>query len=191
MKSQCIAKAKGTGERCRRSPIAGGTVCRVHGGAAPAVKAKALQRQALQSVTADARAILAVEDVEPLGDPVLVLAGLAARLSATERALAARVNALDRLSYTSVMGTEQLRSEVALWGQWHDRLVKTLEILGKLGLDERRVRITQLQAMQLVDIVKATLDALELSPDQRKKADSVLHAELLKASKEDEMSGGS
>ena len=43
---QCIAKANSTGKQCARSAIAGATVCRVHGGAAPQVKAKAAERLA-------------------------------------------------------------------------------------------------------------------------------------------------
>lgn len=41
---QCKAKAKSTGVRCARSAIAGAVVCRVHGGATPAVKAAAADR---------------------------------------------------------------------------------------------------------------------------------------------------
>ena len=41
---QCTASAKSTGKRCVRAPIAGSTVCRVHGGAAPQVRAKARER---------------------------------------------------------------------------------------------------------------------------------------------------
>lgn len=41
--NQCVGHKK-NGERCRRAAIAGGTVCRVHGGAAPAVKAAARVR---------------------------------------------------------------------------------------------------------------------------------------------------
>jgi hypothetical protein len=41
---RCKAKANSTGKRCARSAIAGAVVCRVHGGAAPQVKAKALER---------------------------------------------------------------------------------------------------------------------------------------------------
>ena len=41
---QCKAKAKSTGKPCRRNAIAGGTVCQVHGGAAPQVKRKAAER---------------------------------------------------------------------------------------------------------------------------------------------------
>jgi len=40
----CTATAKATGEPCRRAAISGGSVCYVHGGAAPQVKRKAAER---------------------------------------------------------------------------------------------------------------------------------------------------
>jgi len=43
---QCIAKAKSSGKRCNRNAIAGGTVCVVHGGAAPQVIRSARERLA-------------------------------------------------------------------------------------------------------------------------------------------------
>lgn len=43
---QCVGKAKSTGKRCSNAPIPGGTVCRVHGGAAPQVIRKAQERLA-------------------------------------------------------------------------------------------------------------------------------------------------
>lgn len=42
---QCTAHKK-NGERCKKPPILGGTVCTHHGGSAPAVRAKAAQRLA-------------------------------------------------------------------------------------------------------------------------------------------------
>lgn len=43
-KPQCTARSKQSGVRCKKPPILGGTVCRMHGGAAPQVKAAALER---------------------------------------------------------------------------------------------------------------------------------------------------
>lgn len=42
--TQCSARAKGTGKRCRRPSALGANVCRMHGGNAPQVKAKAARR---------------------------------------------------------------------------------------------------------------------------------------------------
>lgn len=44
MDGHCTATAKTTGERCKNPAIPGGTVCRIHGGAAPQVAAKAAER---------------------------------------------------------------------------------------------------------------------------------------------------
>ena len=38
---QCTAKSKASGQQCRRRAIKGATVCQMHGGTAPQVKAKA------------------------------------------------------------------------------------------------------------------------------------------------------
>jgi hypothetical protein len=44
--AKCTATSKSTGKRCQQPAIAGGRVCRVHGGAAPQVKQKAAERLA-------------------------------------------------------------------------------------------------------------------------------------------------
>lgn len=45
-RTQCTAKSRQSGERCKNYAIAGGTVCRFHGGATPSVKRKAALRLA-------------------------------------------------------------------------------------------------------------------------------------------------
>ncbi|WP_418058472.1 hypothetical protein [Pimelobacter simplex] len=45
-RERCVARNR-FGERCKRYPIEGGVVCPSHGGAAPQVRAKALERLAL------------------------------------------------------------------------------------------------------------------------------------------------
>lgn len=54
-KPQCTATAKGSGQRCKRLPIPGGTVCVKHGGGAPQVQEAALARlRRLQTPALDA-----------------------------------------------------------------------------------------------------------------------------------------
>jgi hypothetical protein len=42
---QCSATSKQSGERCKKPAIAGGNVCRMHGGAVPAAKRKAAENK--------------------------------------------------------------------------------------------------------------------------------------------------
>lgn len=51
----CTATSKRSGARCRKPAIPGGTVCRMHGGAAPQVQAKAQDRLLALQVPAIAR----------------------------------------------------------------------------------------------------------------------------------------
>lgn len=141
------------GKPCRRAPILGGEVCPSHGGRAPQVKAAAERRQLAQALEADARAVLAYEAVEPIADPVLALAELAAEVRATVRALGQRVNALQDPRYISAMGTEQVRAELTLLGGYQDRLGRMLTALGQFDLDERRVALTEAQAAVLVHVL--------------------------------------
>lgn len=52
--SQCTARSKTSGQRCRQPAIPGAVVCHYHGGAAPQVQNKAMERLlALQSPAID------------------------------------------------------------------------------------------------------------------------------------------
>jgi len=65
IRPQCKA-TNNRGQRCRYSPIPGGTVCRFHGGAAPQVKAAAMERlRALQHPAIDRLASLIDQEEFP------------------------------------------------------------------------------------------------------------------------------
>src|ERR1019366_9474335 len=106
--SQCTAKSKRSGERCRCYPMQGGTVCRTHGGAAGQVRAAARRRLQSQAVEAEVKNALAFESIEGVMNPLEAMSQLAAEVQATKDALAARVNALEVIRYSAVgSGTEQ------------------------------------------------------------------------------------
>lgn len=169
MEHRCTARNR-AGERCGRPPMRGATVCASHGGKAPQARAAAERRVQAQALEADARAVLAFEAVEPIDDPVLALAELAAEVRATVRALGQRVNSLEDVRYPSPLGTEQVRAELDLLGQYQDRLGRMLTALGRLGLDERRVQLSEAQAAVLVGVVDRLLVFLALPQDRETEA---------------------
>lgn len=64
MDARCTAKSKRSGVQCKRRPIPGGTVCVMHGGGAPQVKAKAMDRLLAIQFPAIARLAELVEQKE-------------------------------------------------------------------------------------------------------------------------------
>lgn len=138
----------------------GTTVCRVHGGKAPQVMAKARRRLAVQEAEVEIRNAIAFEAVDGITDPLEALAELASTALATERALAARVNELaqgDRLRYRDIRGAEQLRAEVALWERWHKQAARLVEKLAGLNLEGRRVHLAEAQGALMSTIMRAVL----------------------------------
>ncbi len=65
-KTQCTAHSSRTGKRCEKPPIAGGTVCRTHGAAAPQVREAARQRyEALEHPAVDRMGKLIAQEEFP------------------------------------------------------------------------------------------------------------------------------
>lgn len=157
-------KRQGDGGPCTR-PAGWGTDhagfgrCKLHGGSTRNHRVAAV----VQVVEADAAKLLAHEGLRQVTDPVGALAKLATEAWAMKDALAARVNALDSIRYEgSGAGGEQLRAEVALYERALDRSGKFLEVLAKLGYEERRVRVEEEQAAMVARVLAEALDELGL-----------------------------
>lgn len=60
---QCLAHTR-TGDRCKNPPILGSVVCRMHGGSAPQVRAKAAERFAMEQDRAASAEIQMAHDPE-------------------------------------------------------------------------------------------------------------------------------
>lgn len=142
------------GSRCGNAPVRGALVCRMHGGSAPQVRAKAAQRLA----EAELRQGLARLEVDPVGDPLTELSKLAGQVVSWKDALAAKVNELTELRYAATgAGTEQLRAEVALFERALDRCAAVLGLIAKLGIDDRMAAISERQAAAVVRALDAGL----------------------------------
>lgn len=108
--SQCTARSKRTGQRCKRASMLGGNVCRAHGGAAPQTKAKA-QRRLQQAADALVQRLLGIALDGQVADHI---------------ALAAIRDALDRAGLSPKTAIEV---DVALkpWEQIADDAFTTIE----------------------------------------------------------------
>lgn len=175
MKPRCSARSKQTGEQCKLTAIAGGKVCRFHGGAAGQVKAAADQREL--EAKADAEIVKlwpGLVGMEPVRDPVDLLARTAGALEQMADIVGKRVNDLNG-KIGAGSGLQQLRAEVVLLDRILDKVLKSSEALARLGIEERVVELEQERAQLVVQAFMAALAVLELLPADR---DSALRAFL-------------
>ena len=191
MKTQCVATAKLSGQRCRRSPIAGSTVCRVHGGSAPNVKAAAARRAQEEEARRQLAALGEPEQV----DPAEALLHLISWKYGEVKWLRQRVQDLpaDELTWgiaqTDVgVGpegpidkvTEKASPSVwwALLRQAEDQLANYAERALRAGLEERRVRMAEQQGNMVHAVMMAIFDRLDLTPSQWETVQMVAPQEL-------------
>lgn len=163
---QCTAMSKQSGERCKRAPIKGGTVCAMHGGKAPAVAAAAVQRQAVAKADAAIRDLwpgLAAQ--VPMKDPVDLLARAATALEHMADVVGDRVNELGHLGAGKDL--TQLRAEVVLLDRLLDKLLKAGEGLARLGIAERHVELEQERAQMVTAAFLTALGVVSLVPADR------------------------
>lgn len=145
---------------CRNRPIRGGNVCKVHGGRAPQVRAKAAERLAMH----DAMAELARRGIPPVDNPLSALAALAGEITATKNIFRERLGDLDEAAwrYSDAKGAEQLRAEVALYERALDRSARVLADIARLKIDERLAAVSEAQGRTLAAVITVVLERLDL-----------------------------
>lgn len=137
MKNQCTATNR-AGTRCGRAAIAGGTVCHVHGGAAPQVRARARQRV----VQAGAAKLVAEWGGRVDIDPAQALVGLV-------QAKAREVGYWDAVVSNLVAVAHPVGPEVKLLHEAQDQLASYAIGALRIGAEEAIARLTLLQAAWL------------------------------------------
>lgn len=166
---RCTATSSRTGERCKRWPVRGATVCTSHGGAAGQVRRKAASRVA----EAAARAALApyAADSEPVTDPLAALLALAGEVLAFKTYVAGRVAELDAGDWRyNTAVAEQVRGEITLYERALDRAARVLADINRLNLEERMVRLSERQASLVVVAFERLMEALGLDDGQQERA---------------------
>src|SRR5690606_32893215 len=189
---RCTATAKTTGERCKRLPVPGGTVCVLHGGAAPQVRAKAkrnLEKAAARRTVETYGGPLDSEPLEAMewllrttAGHVAWLGALVAQLehepSTTPAVLGASDSGDGERSSSGRSGLKQYSREkggmvwekpsvwVELYGEERDRLARIAKDCLAHGIDERRVRVAEAQAQMLARAMLSFAQALGLDPGE-------------------------
>lgn len=176
---RCVHPALTTGERCRRNPRPGATVCKKHGANAPQVAAAAEQRQQEAAAEVVVRRLLDDPDAAPIRDPVAQLQRLAGRVANAVDVIGERVNALERIRHESVSGSEQLRAEVAVWERLLGRLQSLLVDMERLNLGERAAQLEEDKAQLLAVGMGWFLENMALSEVEHQRALRLLDVMLL------------
>lgn len=165
---------------CGAPPIAGGTRCKKHGAAAPAVQAKARERV----IEDNARGILGrIDPNVPQENPVEMLVTLIRNKGAEVSWLRGKVQALqdDDLIWNKVehregtgpegpIDVDTYKAEQSVWWKLlreaENQLANWITAALKAGVEERKVRVAESQGALVAGAIKQILDALNLTPDQ-------------------------
>lgn len=174
---QCTARSKRSGQRCRKAAIAGGSVCRMHGGSAPRVAAAAAAR------VVEARAEVAVRNLEgsPVGDPVAELLRVAGAIVQLEQWLRGEAEKLAKVETWSPGTGEEVRATLRAYERALDRSARVLADINRLGLESKRVSIAAAEVALLAAPIEAILRRLELSAPQWELVRVVVPEELERA----------
>lgn len=192
---RCTATAKGTGERCKRRPIPGGTVCVKHGGGSPVVRAKAQERLAAAEAERAAAAFGLPVEVNPhdaLLQELHRTAGAVQWLGAQVQAIPVEDltwgktrethgTQLEKGVDNGVTYSAEVNAMVRLWQSERKHLVDVSKACISAGIEERRVRLAEAAGQQLASVVRAVLDRLELTDVQKSRALVVVPEEFRRA----------
>jgi hypothetical protein len=157
--SQCTATSKRSGERCKRLVI-GGKVCRIHGGAAPQVAEKRRDRIDLAEALADS----------PRRSPWEVLADVLHSADVIAQSARKQVTSGEVTPETLFALTDAIERA----GRWAKTALDA-------GVDERRIQVAEDQGMRLANAIRAILDRLDLTEQQRVLVGRVVPEELRRA----------
>ena len=134
------------GQPCTAYAVNGATVCAIHGGRSPQVKAAA-ERRLLEERAQ--RELVRFSDAAPVGNPLAELLKLAGEAAAWRQACERRVQALQEVRYESAQRLEQLRAEVGMYERAQRFCLDVNAAVTRLDIDERLARVKEAVAQML------------------------------------------
>ena len=192
-REKCRARSKSTGQQCGNWAVEGLTVCRIHGGATAAAKAKAARAVERAGAEAAARQFGILIDTSPqqaLLDEVQRAAGMVAYYGARVEEIANEDAGKLVRGITKIENREGFQPGrtstvepgvhvwVTLWNEERDRLTRVAAAAIRAGIEERRVELAEQQGLMIAAVIRRILGRLELSPSQQVLVGEVVPDEL-------------
>lgn len=190
---QCTAHRR-NGDQCGNHAVKGANVCRMHGGAIPAVKAAAARRVAEQKAAKAMSLLAAPVDI----DPAQALLELVQWTAGEVRYWRAEVNRISEeqpealtwgptkqeagegpqgpIDTTTMEATPPVAYRMLESAQ--DRLAKYAAAALRAGVEERRVRLAEDQGALVAQVIRRILDRLDLAEWQAELVSTVVPEEL-------------
>lgn len=189
---RCTAKSKQSGERCKRAAIIGGTVCKIHGGAIPAVRAAAERNTEMEAAR---RQMSALGEPDAI-DPGQALLRLIAWKYGEVQWLRDQVKAVpvDELTWgrtqtdqgigpQGVVDTTTTKAAPSVWWvllrQAEDQLADYSTRALKAGIAERQIRLAEGQGELVAGVVQRIYQRLNLTPEQLAVKDQIAREEFM------------
>lgn len=169
--ARCSAHTR-AGNPCGQPPMTDQTVCKMHGGKAPQALDAAVRRRQEREALLAAEAFGLPRVVDPhtaLLEELHRTAGAVAWLDAVVADLK-----LQQVGGESIY--------VKLWQDERVHLMRVAKTCVDVGIEERRVRLAEQAGAQLAGVVRAVLDRLGLSDEQRSLALTVVPEEFRRLS---------
>lgn len=179
---RCVRHNPKTGIRCRNYRFHGATECRWHCNTA-GKQSNAQIRHAAEEAKSYAikkyekEGPLDVSGAEAVIDLLEERMGVQVQLARALDELVGKLTAAGDMRYEHRAG-EQLRGEVQVWLTLNQQLTRLGADYLKIGLDERKVQIAEAQAKILIGVIRAILDRLDLTGEQRRVAARAVPEEL-------------
>lgn len=172
--TQCTAKAKTSGERCRRKPVPGLDKCKLHCGMSPdKAREKGSRNLALLKIKREMDTERPT-DVNPI-EALMACISEAAYWVASMRYM---TDQLGEVYGENHLGDGAPHVLMEMLGKWTDRLAHYSKLAVDAGLEARMIRVAEQQVEVFVRAVEAGMTAAGISPAQRDKARKKIGAEL-------------
>lgn len=176
-KPRCGRKTR-SGDPCKNGKVAGADVCRMHGGAAPQVKAAAA-RNLLMAEAAETVGKLRLR-TGPVDNPLRALQLVAGELVDVKDWVRGYIETLtsEQLGSTDQKGVEQIDARMQVYMKMLDSTVNALAQLGKLKIDERLAAIDEQRKLMIIRALQAGLASAGVTGPAATKAMQVTGQQL-------------